>query len=154
MSSLMKILAEAKCNRTATAAKPKNLRLGIMVEGEESFVGAVRKGAMNEMLASGFLLARGYDVFRNVSSQGPADLVAVNWDTGERLNIDVKSAAFSVGSRDGRETLERAAKLGICIMVVGNDGSVTWHNREEETSAANDNETVYESAEHYARSVS
>lgn len=118
-------------------------------------VGAVRKGAMNESLACGYLLANGYDVFRNQSSQGPADLVAIKLEESDRLYIDVKSSSFSVQTVNGRETLDRAKELGITIMVISDTGDIEWINGspkgKKETEVI---EPVYSSADEYARSVS
>jgi hypothetical protein len=48
------------------------------------------KGAWAELVACAWLLGRGYDVFRNVSQHGLADVVATN--AHEVLRIDVKLA--------------------------------------------------------------
>lgn len=45
-------------------------------------------GAHNELVACGWLLRQGYEVFRNVSPFGDVDLIAINGS--ERFEIDVK----------------------------------------------------------------
>jgi Holliday junction resolvase-like predicted endonuclease len=54
------------------------------------------KGGIAELKAAAWLSERGYEVFRNVTQDGPADLVAWNTDTGEALFVDVKSASVQV----------------------------------------------------------
>lgn len=51
-------------------------------------------GAQAELIASAWLLGLGYQVFRNVSGGGPADLIAWNIHTDSRTIIDVKSRNF------------------------------------------------------------
>lgn len=51
------------------------------------------KGAQGELLASAWLIGLGYEVFRNVSYFGPADLIAWKAETGEMHLIDVKTIA-------------------------------------------------------------
>lgn len=152
MATLAKILAERKARRVETRS--------VGIGGASNALGGKwagslsnRKGAVNELLAGAHLLSQGYDVFRNVSADGPADLVAINWNTGDRIAIDVKSNGFSVGSATGEETIARARDLGIAIMVVGNDGKVEWHNRATEPDDTIE-EPHYESPDDYARSVS
>ena len=48
-----------------------------------------RRGAVSELTATVWLLEQGYEVYRNVSPEGPFDLVAVK--PGETLFIDVKT---------------------------------------------------------------
>jgi len=61
-----------------------------------------RKGDIGELIASTWLLKKGYEVFRNMGSTGPADIVAIRltspFPNDERCNleiriIDVKSSA-------------------------------------------------------------
>jgi len=46
---------------------------------------------MSELKAVIWLLEQGYDVFRNVSPCGHADLIAVNHETKEIIMVDVKT---------------------------------------------------------------
>lgn len=50
------------------------------------------RGALNELLAATWLLKQGYDVFRNVSSHGDVDLIAIR--DGGTLRLDVKGAVY------------------------------------------------------------
>ena len=50
------------------------------------------KGAHSEHLAITWLLSQGYDVFRNVSPHGHADLIA--WLGDDVIKIDVKTLSF------------------------------------------------------------
>lgn len=47
------------------------------------------RGAFGELTASVWLLSRGYEVFRNVSSHGAIDLIAIR--RGETFKFDVKT---------------------------------------------------------------
>ena len=47
------------------------------------------KGARSELLACAWLLAQGYDVFRNVSQHGRVDIVAIK--SGVVTYLDVKT---------------------------------------------------------------
>lgn len=51
-------------------------------------------GARSELIASAWLIGKGYNVFRNVSPSGPADIIAWNPDTGETLYIDVTTGRW------------------------------------------------------------
>jgi hypothetical protein len=62
------------------------------------------KGAHAELLASAWLLDRGYDVFRNVSPYGFIDLIG--WKDGKFFPFDVKSNS-SGGGRSGRLTVDQ-----------------------------------------------
>lgn len=50
-----------------------------------------RVGDMSEIVATLWLLKQGFEVFRNVGSDGPADLVALDRETGAVTKIDVKT---------------------------------------------------------------
>jgi hypothetical protein len=54
------------------------------------------KGAIAEMKASMWLMERGYEVFRNVTPDGPVDLVALDMESGQSILIDVKMARVSL----------------------------------------------------------
>lgn len=49
------------------------------------------KGAHSELIACAFLLAAGYEVFRNVSQHGSADVVA--FKDGEMFKFDIKTVS-------------------------------------------------------------
>lgn len=114
--------------------------------GKRINVSPAAKGAISEHLATAWLLAKGYDVFRNVSPAGRADLLAVNWTMNETIRVDVKSEGFTLEST-GRvnpiyaqarrnETLNRS--FDIKYLVVKADGDCEWYH--DKTSPANDNE--------------
>lgn len=48
-------------------------------------------GACSELLACAWLLTVGFEVHRNVSQHGAADLIAVDPETRETFQIDVKT---------------------------------------------------------------
>jgi Holliday junction resolvase-like predicted endonuclease len=93
------------------------------------------KGAMNEYTAMSWLMSQGYDVFRNASPVGRADIVAKNWDTDELLWIDVKSQEYNPDCKDGYNEIalkqhHQARKYktsDIKYLVVNDDGSCQWY---------------------------
>lgn len=103
------------------------------------------KGSISEHLATAWLLQSGYDVFRNVSPNGRADLLAVDWDEDETIRVDVKSEGFTLVEGEGgemgaklrqRETLNSG--FSIRYLVVKNDGNCEWYVKPDQ-AAANDN---------------
>lgn len=67
------------------------------------------KGATSELIACAWLLSLGYEVFRNVSGGGPADIVAWKAATGEKHVIDVKTTNVVRYSHDGRRVVTYGA---------------------------------------------
>lgn len=113
--------------------------------GPRIIVSPGTKGAISEHLATAWLLARGYDVFRNVSPNGRADLLAVDWVANKTIRVDVKSEGFTLDpSKGGKmgETARRRADensiFDIRYLVVGNDGDCSWYD-ELRKEADNDN---------------
>lgn len=51
-----------------------------------------KKGAVSELLAVNYFLSQGFEVFRNIASSGPADLVVWSPRTNETFFVDVKTA--------------------------------------------------------------
>ena len=49
------------------------------------------KGATSELIATVWLLKKGYEVFRNVSQHGAVDIIARDSETGKIIFIDVTS---------------------------------------------------------------
>jgi len=74
------------------------------------------KGASSELIACSWLMDQGYEVFRNVCSHGPADLVA--WRDGEILLIDVKSQLSSLTSEQMGMGVRRLVVMpdGECVL--------------------------------------
>ena len=50
-----------------------------------------RKGDISEIEVCHLLLEKGYEVFRNISCVGFADIVAIHTETKEKILIDVKT---------------------------------------------------------------
>lgn len=103
------------------------------------------KGAISEHIATAWLLQSGYDVFRNVSPNGRADILAVNWKTDETIRVDVKSQGFTLVEGEGgemgaalRERDHLNAGFSIRYLVVMNNGDCGWYDGAER-QAANDN---------------
>lgn len=81
-------------------------------------------GAVSELRVCSYLLEQGYEVFRNVSQHGPADIIAWHPETDEIRKIDVKTAA-QVTLRDGsvvispkRSGQENCDRLGVELVHV------------------------------------
>lgn len=104
------------------------------------------KGAINEHVATTWLMRMGYDVFRNAAPVGRADLVAKNWETGELIFVDVKSQGYDPDGKYGwgelqqkqHEQERKYAESGIKYLVVKDDGTCHWHSSEADDSANND----------------
>lgn len=62
------------------------------------------RGSHSELLAAAWLLSWGYDVFRNVSMHGEADLVAFDPITRETILIDVTTGSV-YEKQDGETTI-------------------------------------------------
>jgi hypothetical protein len=62
-------------------------------------------GAAGEMLVCAFFLSHGLEVFRNVASSGPIDLVLVNLETNKSVPVDVKSFRSPYVKADGTYSL-------------------------------------------------
>lgn len=90
------------------------------------------KGAVNEHLATAWLLKEGYDVFRNVSPRGRADLVIRDWDKDGWISVDVKSEHFDLRGTDKmnegqRATAKEYASSNIRYLVVTDEGMCRWY---------------------------
>lgn len=117
------------------AVQPKN--------GKRILVSPSVKGAIGEHQATAWLLASGYDVFRNVSPAGRADLLAVNWATNETIRVDVKSSGFSLNRNDpksvaARERNELNKGFEIKYLIVQDNGDCGWYD-DQPPVAVNDN---------------
>jgi len=95
------------------------------------------KGAINEHIATAWLMKHGYDVFRNSSPRGRADLVANKWDGSGWIPIDVKSEGFDLDglspmSEGHRETVAKYEGDDLKYLVVMDNGNcVWWHDIEK-----------------------
>jgi len=58
-------------------------------------------GAAGEMLVCAFFLSQGLEVFRNVASSGPIDLILYNKETNKTILIDVKTLRNPYVKADG-----------------------------------------------------
>lgn len=76
------------------------------------------RGAFSELIACTWLLERGYEVFRNISQHGIADLVVFR--DGKILKIDVKTATRE-GSRPSLNAAQ--AKENVAALYVFPDGT-------------------------------
>lgn len=93
------------------------------------------KGDIAELAAAIWLMRKGYEVFRNVSCVGPADLMAWNASTGHTIIVDVKgisSAAMPV-KKDGSKHFPLKTKCHpkvhqLCVV----DGEVVGFRKRED----------------------
>lgn len=111
--------------------------------GHKVVISPGAKGSISEHLATAWLLRHGYDVFRNVSPHGRADLLAVDWDKDETIRVDVKSKGFTLDGTGARvnsaKTRERANEgFDIRYLIVDDVGGCEWYVEKPE-APANDN---------------
>lgn len=79
-------------------------------------------GAKNEMIATVWLLEQGYYVFRNVSPNGPVDIVAMKG--GKTFLFDVK-AAF--GAKHLLRVSKAQKEIGVAVIhVTGSACKIDW----------------------------
>ncbi len=113
--------------------------------GKKIKVSPGTKGAISEHIATAWLLQQGYDVFRNVSRNGRADLLALDWSTDKLIRVDVKSQGFMVGhtvrAQCDEDRVQKNFGSGIKYLVVNDDGTCEWHSGKR-TEPANDNKAV------------
>lgn len=78
---------------------------------------AGRKGDISELQACSWLLSKGYEVFRNVSGVGPADIVV--WKDKELTLIDVKTVRTTHKYPPRNISLQKhQVKLGVVPLFV------------------------------------
>lgn len=68
-------------------------------------------GAAGEMLVCAYFLSQGLEVFRNVASSGPVDLMLLNLETNQSIMVDVKSFRSPYIKADGSYSLGRKCSL-------------------------------------------
>lgn len=103
-------------------------------DGAQVIMHPAMKGAINEHLATAWLMRNGYDVFRNVSPVGRADLIANRWDGRGWIPIDVKSGGYNpygVGgiSEKGRRQATKYSASEVRYLIVGDGGDCSWYNK-------------------------
>lgn len=104
-------------------------------DGGRNKVDAPTKGAMNEYIAMAWLMSQGYDVFRNASPVGRADLVATKWSDKKWIPIDVKSEeydpdcinSFSEMALKQHRQKRHYEGSGVKYLIVNNDGTCNWY---------------------------
>ena len=75
-------------------------------------------GAYGELYVANYLLEHGLEVFRNVASSGPVDLIAYNKDNGNNVCIDVKCIRSPYTRKDGTLSLPKTPQWNKNIAVV------------------------------------
>lgn len=88
------------------------------------------KGTISENTAINWLLNQDFEVFKNVSPYGAADLIAKD-KAGHLIQIDVKTQSYSKTGHalkykhNGQKVREKELK-GVKILCVNYDGSCRW----------------------------
>ena len=75
-------------------------------------------GAYGELYVANYLLSNGLEVFRNVASSGPVDIVALNKDNGKTVLIDVKCVREPYTRKDGTLSLPKIPQWIDSIAIV------------------------------------
>ena len=78
-----------------------------------------RKGDILEIIACGILLKDGYEVFRNISSTGLIDIIAIKDST--TLFLDVKTPQIYKNNIRIPRLTDAQKKLGVTIVCVYDD---------------------------------
>lgn len=68
-------------------------------------------GAAGEMLVCAYFLSQGLEVFRNVASSGPVDLILLNLKTNKSISVDVKSVRAPYVKADGSYSINHLCCL-------------------------------------------
>lgn len=68
-------------------------------------------GAAGELFVSQYFLSQGFEVFRNLSPHGPADLFVYNPETNSAIPVDVKSFRSPYTKVDGSYTTGAKPRL-------------------------------------------
>ena len=108
----------------------KELKAGVGIElfdfltRENETTKQIRRGAISELIACAWFLAQGYDVFRNVSPHGDADIV-VRKD-GRTIPVDIKSARPTGELGANRKHQAAIIARGIEVVYVFRDGKCKW----------------------------
>ena len=77
------------------------------------------QGPLSEIVACAWLLRQGYEVFRNISFYGEADIIAMNFSTKEVILIDVKTVRPGMPISNAMIVLTDSQKeLGVRILAV------------------------------------
>jgi hypothetical protein len=80
-------------------------------------------------VATLWLVQTGHEVFRNVSSHGIADLVAVSWALKTVTYVEVKSGQILQNGTlypTPKVLSEEQIKAGVRLLVVADDGWIGW----------------------------
>jgi hypothetical protein len=82
------------------------------------------RGAQSELLACAWLFDQSYEVYRNTSAVGIADLAVYNPSTGDWFLVDVKTGSWAQGTEEQR--IHGIRLLGVTVT----DGRLTckWLN--------------------------
>jgi len=95
-------------------------------------------GAQSELLAGAWLIELGFDVFRNLSPCGPADLIAWKQGTEDKYLIDVKTVNSVYKRCDGIETpnVPAAHPDNVHYLVVSGGQVLGFYKRENDRNGS------------------
>jgi hypothetical protein len=97
-----------------------------MAEAALTPICSAHLGARAELIACSWLLGLGYEVFRNVSGAGPADLAIWHQSTGEHRLIDVKSQHIErTSATGGKQVIMRVPRHPDVLTLIVNSDVVT-----------------------------
>jgi hypothetical protein len=86
-----------------------------------------KRGAIGEYMAANWLLACGYEVFKNLTPSGAIDIIA--WKDGEMHLIDVSVAKKNYLGKYSdckKQAATKGASIGVKILYVLEDGECVW----------------------------
>ena len=73
-------------------------------------------GGISEIEVCAYYLREGYEVFRNITASGPADIIVWNPNTQDIHIIDVKTYVYNGGPENFIESLERKCNNNVKIV--------------------------------------
>lgn len=90
---------------------------------------STRMGYIAECSAIPWLLKQGWEVFRNVTPVGPADLIVWNPETGEIIPVDVKRLRFVDGKPFKAQKDQKSKRCGVkALHCHPESGECLWDN--------------------------
>jgi len=88
------------------------------------------RGSQAELMGSAWLFGQGFEVFRNLSQHGIADLIALDPSTGSCMLIDVKSEAVGRSAGGARKLTKEQKRIGVRRLLVDRKTGICRWDRE------------------------
>jgi hypothetical protein len=109
-----------RCRKNSQYARRQEYKAPVLLDSQT-------RGAYSELSVTNDLLVRGYMVFRNISSSGSIDLIAVQrGEYGGLLRIEVKTRADTSSSTTKSLRYEEG-KYFDHLAVVNHEGEIEYH---------------------------